>query len=185
MACAGLLVAAPLALFLAGGGDRTGTARDPEGVFTGDPDTGIGGGPGPSTPGVATESSLSPAPEVPPVDPAAEVSDVGGGSGTGGAAVAGGGGGSAGAGAGSGGGSVPVAGAQPAPAGGGTHPAPSGGGSNPGTSPGSNQQPAPQQPAAQQPTPPAAEKPCLCETVTDVVDGVTDPVTDTLGTVLP
>ncbi|HZB21163.1 MAG TPA: hypothetical protein VE463_15110, partial [Blastococcus sp.] len=90
IACAGLLIAAPVALFLAQGGSTVGSSRDPEGVFTGDPDTGVGGGPGPSVPGVATESAQSPAPGAPPVDPAAGVSDVGGFGAAAGAAPAGG-----------------------------------------------------------------------------------------------
>ena len=35
VACAGLLIAAPLALFLGGGADGSGSSRDPEGVFHG------------------------------------------------------------------------------------------------------------------------------------------------------
>ncbi|TFV64012.1 UNVERIFIED_ORG: hypothetical protein E4P37_13490, partial [Bacillus sp. AZ43] len=85
MACAGLLIAAPLALFLSGeGSDSAGTSRNPDGVFTGDPNTGVGGGPGPSDTGVATESAQSPAPGLPPVDPAGSQVPAGGAAGSGG-----------------------------------------------------------------------------------------------------
>jgi hypothetical protein len=188
MACAGLLIAAPVALFLAGGGSTSGTARDPEGVFTGDPNTGVGGGPGPSVPGVATESAQSPAPGLPPVDPAADV--LGGGSGAAGGAATGGGVGTSG-GTGTGSGAAPVAGAQPAPAGGGANPGgtPSGGGTDPGTSPGGNNpggtNPGGSKPGGGEPAP----DDCGCpenplEPVTDVVDEVVDTVTEPVGGLL-
>ena len=183
LACGALLVAAPLALFLSGGASTTGVSRDPEGVFTGVPQTGAGGS-GTTTPGVLTESAQSPAPGAPTVDTAGEavpagesdLTGVGGDSPlpgspgwTGAGTPAGDAGTAAGAPAPAGGGTSPAGGGGQAP----QAPAPSGGGG--GGTPPAQQQPAPQ---------PAPEKPCLCETVTDAVDGVTQPLEDTVGGLL-
>jgi hypothetical protein len=71
-ACAGLLVAAGIALLVSGGTTGGGSTTAPDGVFTGGPgagsDGGTGpGGTGPGGTGVATESAQSPAPGLPPV----------------------------------------------------------------------------------------------------------------------
>ena len=137
-ACAGLLIAAPVALFLAQGGSTVGSSRDPEGVFTGDRNTGVGGG-GTGAPAAAPVAGA-------PAGGAAPGGATGAGTG-----------GSTGTGTWTGSGTAPAAGAQQAPADGGTSPAgtPSGG-TTPGTSPGGTQ-PSPED--------------CLCEVLDPVSPG--------------
>ncbi|SOE00304.1 hypothetical protein [Blastococcus haudaquaticus] len=170
MACAALLVAAPLALFLSGGPASGGSSRDPEGVFTGDPNTGVGGGPGPSSPGVVTGSSQSPAPGDPPVDTAADGSSGGAAGGAGaaaggeaaaaGAAAGGPAGSGVPAGSGSGGSAVQPGTAAGQPAGGGGWTAPAQQGQQPASQQPAQQQPTQQQPTQQQPTQqPAPQQP--------------------------
>jgi hypothetical protein len=63
MVCAGLLIAAPLALVVTGG-PEAGPTREPEGVLTGNPDDGRarGGGAAGGVTDLATTSARSPAP---------------------------------------------------------------------------------------------------------------------------
>src|SRR5688572_31639039 len=116
MACAGLLIAAPLALFLSGGSDADGSPGARDGVFTGGPATGTEEGTGRGGAGVATGSSRSPEVGLPPMDGTANLAPGG--------AVA-----DAGAAGAAGGGSDGAVGAGGAPAGGGS--APVGGGGAP------------------------------------------------------
>src|SRR3954468_18693491 len=123
--CAGLLIAAPIALLVSGRVDGGGTSHDSDRVFAGEPGPGADSGPGSAATGIATQSAAAPSPGVPSVDggssagsgpagPAAAGTAVGGG--TTGGVVAGGGSGVSGGGNGASGGGT-AAGA-PAPGGG-------------------------------------------------------------------
>jgi hypothetical protein len=188
--CAGLLIAAPIALFVSGGAEQNGSLGDD--VFTTeDGGAGEGGtGRGGAAP-ITTESAQSPAPAGSTTDPGAvPVAGGNGGDAAGGAAAG------AGAPAGSAGTGGSWTGSGPAPAGGGTaagQPAPGGtaGGSTPapanpgtpkpntGTSPPA---PATQSPKPQQPPPPAT---CGCDKDKDGIDDLLDPVIDIVDTVVP
>jgi hypothetical protein len=189
--CAALLIAAPIAIFVSNGPSGGGSTTDPDGVFTGDRGTGADGGSRGGGTGVATEASESPAAGLPPVDAvdagnagsavsggtAAGGTGIGSGTAAGPAAPAGGGtqsggtggGTAAGAPAASGGGSSTGGSGSGAPAGGGTQP-----GGNGGTTP-----------PAQQPPPAEPEDPCVCETVTGVVDGLIDTTGQVTGGLVP
>src|SRR3954454_12576850 len=151
--CAGLLVAAPIALLVSGRVDGGGTSHDADGVFVGEPGAGAdsgprstGAGPGDAGSGIATQSAAAPSPGVPswdgvssagsgPAGSAGAGTAVGGG--TTGGVVAGGASGVPGGGNRAPGGGT-AAGA-PAPAGGGTSPqggTTPGGGSSSGSNPG-------------------------------------------------
>src|SRR3954452_2103550 len=73
--CAGLLIAAPIALLVSGRIDGGGTSHDSDGVFVGEPGPGAdggpgsaGAGPGDAGSGIATQSAAAPSPGVPSVD---------------------------------------------------------------------------------------------------------------------
>jgi hypothetical protein len=175
LVCAGLLIAAPLAIVFSGDGPQAGGTREPDGVFQGGTAEGTGGG-GAAAATMTTAAAQSAAP---------------GGSGqarsgtaaTGGAndvLVAGSGGGEITA----AGGSVPAGGggtvAQPGTAAGVPAPAPAGqqqpvaqqpATQQPATQQTAQPQPVQQQPAPQQPQPTAepSPSPCLCQTVTKLV----------------
>jgi len=133
LVCAGLLIAAPLAIVLSSGGAEAGGTRNPGGVFQGGPDDGTGRGSGVPGASVTTAASQTPAPaggdQATGVSPAAEAGGAVGANGGGGGWVP------------AGGGTV----IQPGTAAGAPAPA-AAGGQQPGA-----QQPAGQQPAAQQP----------------------------------
>ena len=199
MACAGLLIAAPLALFLSGGSDADGSPGARDGVFTGGPATGTEEGTGRGGAGVATGSSRSPEVGLSPMDGTANlaprgadadaVADAGGGSngavGSGGA-PAGGGAPVGGGGAGSGTGRGTAAGTPVGPAGGGSDPGGEpAGGSGPGTAPPGGTKPE----EGDGPPPAEDDEDCGCpppplEPVTDVVDGLTNTVGGTVGGLL-
>ena len=190
MACAGLLIAAPIALLLSGGTDGGGSSEAPDGVFTGVPGSGADGDPARGGAGIATESAKVPAPGLPPVDAAGDAASVPAGPDGGGTA---GGGGTPGGGSGAGGGhSGGTAAGMPGPAEGGTG---SGGtpsgtsdpATDPGTDPAGDGEPAGGGGSTQ---PPAEEgEDCGCpasplEAVTEVVDDLTGTTGEVAGGLL-
>jgi hypothetical protein len=170
MVCAGLLIAAPLAIVFSGGAPQAGGTREPGGVFTGGTDDGTGGvGPGPS---VATTAAQTPAPAG--GDQAAGADPASGAEG----AVA------VNAGPAGGGGTV----AQPGTAAGVPAPAPAGQQQPAAQQPAQQQPPAQQQsPVQQQPQPtqqPASPQtdpngyPCPCRIIGGVLTSLTAPLPD-------
>jgi hypothetical protein len=165
--CAGLLIAAPLAIVFSSGGTDAGGARSPGGVFQGGTDDGTGRGSGVPGASVTTAASQSPAPaggdQATGVSPAAEA------------------GGAVGANAG-GGGSVPAGAggtAQPGTAAGAPAPAAAGQQQQPAQQQPAPQQPAPQEPAPQQPAPPQNDPngyPCPCQVINGVLTSLAAPV---------
>jgi hypothetical protein len=198
MACAGLLVAAPLALFLSGGSDGAASSRVPDGVFTGGPATDTEEGTGRGGAGVATESSESPEAGLPPVEGTVNVAPEGfaadagvagdGSDGAVGAGAAPAGGGDVGGGTGRG----TAAGTPARPAGGGSGPdgGPGpGGGSSGGSGPGTATPGGTEPGEGDRPPPAEEDEDCGCppnplEPVTDVVDGLTNTVGGTVGRLL-
>ena len=174
LVCAGLLIAAPLAIFFSDDSPQAGGTREPAGVFQGGTAEGTGGG------GAAAAMTTA----------AAQSAAPGGGQATGGGSAAG--GWNAGFVAGSGGaGSSPAVGGSAPAGGGGTVAQPGTAAGVPAPAPAGQQQPVAQQPATQQPATqqtaqpqpvqqqpapqqpqPTAEpspSPCLCQTVTKLV----------------